>query len=561
MNYKPIAWEFLKTKHRQIDEWVEAFWTGSILLASIVLLTTNLNTLPLNNGHEAIVAQVAKEIWHSPFGTCPTLWGKPYFDHPPLQHWLIASLYSLLGMHEWVIRLPSALFTAFSVVLLYGIGREIFSQRLSALLSAFVYLSLLPIVQQGRLAMLDGPLLFWGLLMVGTVLRSRRDLRYCLGTGLGFSALCLIDGRVAFFWLFLTLLLLGWDTPRLLTCRYAIIGFGLGFIPALTWYSIHFSFYQDLFFNLSSSQRLEPLISSVWESLNPGNDGSRRSILQVLKYAWPWLIFFPFGLREILINKNLGSSKLLLVWLGVFLLLGLLFPNLPGVILSIYPAIALCVGHYLSEVWHNWPLEKPYPRLWSTLLGCFAGCLLLTGLVYHGFSRTIDPYLLAITASGTLTLGIAMLLISQKDLQFIPILCWGTYVSLLILMMSPHWQWQSYQNDDVKPVAAMIQQNVPPSETVYGRFDQVQPALNFYSDRPIYPLSEAQLRQKWQSSTVPYVLITPDHFHHLQLPQAKTLQQSAGWLLITRQKSPTPPVSPKPNPRKSPRFNPPLSTT
>ena len=43
-----------------------------------------------------------------------------------------------------------------SAVMRYAIGREIFPQRLPAVFSALIYLTLLPVARHGRLAMLDG---------------------------------------------------------------------------------------------------------------------------------------------------------------------------------------------------------------------------------------------------------------------------------------------------------------------------------------------------------------------------------------------------------------------
>ena len=135
-------------------------------------------------------------------------------------------------------RLAPAMLTAISVPLLYAIGRELFLQRLSAIFSALAYLTLLPVVRHGRLAMLDGAVLCFLLMMVLCVLRSRRNLRYALGAGIGFGLICLTKGvllglllgAIAFFFLL-------WDTPRLLTSRYLWTGFAIGIFPVIAWYT------------------------------------------------------------------------------------------------------------------------------------------------------------------------------------------------------------------------------------------------------------------------------------------------------------------------------------
>ena len=131
---------------------------------------------------------------------------------------LIAGGYKIVGVNEWTTRLPSAVLSALSVPILYGIGREIFPSRLSAIFSSLVYLTLVPVACQGRLAVADGMALCFVLLMIWCVLRSRRDLRWSLGVGLALSLITLskglvlgsLTGAIAF-------VFLSWDTPRLLT--------------------------------------------------------------------------------------------------------------------------------------------------------------------------------------------------------------------------------------------------------------------------------------------------------------------------------------------------------
>ncbi len=126
----------------------------------MLLFSINLGELPLRDWDEGTVAQVAREIWRAPAGSMrwlyPMLGGVPYHNKPPLMHLLIAWTYSLLGVNEWTTRLPGAMLTAISVPLLYCIGREIFRQRWAAIYSALIYLTMLPVVRHGRLAMLDG---------------------------------------------------------------------------------------------------------------------------------------------------------------------------------------------------------------------------------------------------------------------------------------------------------------------------------------------------------------------------------------------------------------------
>ncbi|MGL4881503.1 MAG: ArnT family glycosyltransferase, partial [Waterburya sp.] len=157
------------------------------LIAAVVLYTFNLGELPLRDWDEGIVAGVARNIWRSSFDSLtwlyPTInYDQPYWNKPPLIHWFIAISYSLFGISEWSTRIVPALLSACSVPLLYKIAIEVFTTRLAAILSACVYLTLLPIARHGRVAMLDGAIACWFCLAIWCLLRGKKDSRCLLGT-------------------------------------------------------------------------------------------------------------------------------------------------------------------------------------------------------------------------------------------------------------------------------------------------------------------------------------------------------------------------------------------
>ncbi|NJN49829.1 MAG: phospholipid carrier-dependent glycosyltransferase, partial [Alkalinema sp. RL_2_19] len=163
------------------DRRIDVLWMLFWLVTAIGLYTWQLGDLPLRDWDEGIVATVAREIWRSRFEQWVWLFpraidGGPYMNKPPLMHWLISAAYQFGGANAAMSRLPGALLSAFSVPLLYWVGRELFYRRLPAIFAAAVYLTYLPVVRQGRLAMLDGAILCFLLLMWGCLLRSRRDL-------------------------------------------------------------------------------------------------------------------------------------------------------------------------------------------------------------------------------------------------------------------------------------------------------------------------------------------------------------------------------------------------
>ena len=107
----------------QLHSRADWLWIWGLLLAALLLYTKNLGDLPLRDWDEGTVAQVAREIWHSPANWLhpKIINGEPYLNKPPLMHWLIALTYTIGGVNEQTSRLPGALLTALGIPILYSI--------------------------------------------------------------------------------------------------------------------------------------------------------------------------------------------------------------------------------------------------------------------------------------------------------------------------------------------------------------------------------------------------------------------------------------------------------
>jgi len=535
MHYQIFSWGNSKNSTHHVDRWIEALWILGLLLAAVILFSINLGDLPLRDWDEGIVAQVAREIWRSSADSWrwlyPTLGGKPYLNKPPLMHLLIAFAYSVGGVNEWTSRLPGAMLTAISVPLLYCIGREIFPQRTPALFSALVYLTLLPVVRHGRLAMLDGAVVCFFLFTMWCLLRSRRNLRYCLGVGIGFGLICLTKGILGLLLGAIALLFLIGDTPRLLTSWYLWVGIFIGTAPVALWYAAQWQHYGQSF---TDTGIVNQSLSRIWASVE-GHAGSPwYYILEILKYGWPWLIFLPQGLRLTWENRNLSWAKLVLVWSSGYLLaISIMGTKLPWYVLPIYPAIALAVGVQLAQVW-NLPRPASYPRAWVAFLLLMAVGAIF-GSFYFGFWSPVKDWelqLILAAAAGTMTL--ATILAAQGDRQFLLILFWGMYISLLLFMTSRHWIWELAEAYPVKPVAAMIQSGTPANQKIYTSYPYGRPSLNFYSDRQIIPAITNELQYHWQQNPQPYLLVDQSTLANLTLESVKRIGTAEGWTLITK---------------------------
>ncbi|MGH1396371.1 MAG: ArnT family glycosyltransferase [Trichormus sp.] len=528
-----FIWGHLEKQHRTAEKWIDWLWLVVLLMAAVLLFSVNLGDLPLRDWNEGTVAQVAKEIWRAPAEEMrwlyPTLSGEAYHNKPPLLHILIAVAYSLGGVSEWTTRLPGAMITALSVPLLYCLSREIFRHRWAAIYSALVYLTMLPVVRHGRLAMLDGVVVSFLLVMMLCILRSRRDLRYCLGIGLSFGLICLTQGLTGILFGAVAIAFLFWDTPRLLNSRYLWIAMGLGMLPVAGWYTAQILHYGKEF------------IPYGWlnQSLNPSQLTPETSqppwfyLVELVKWTWPWLIFLPQTANLVWENRNLSWARLILVWCGVYLLLiSLIGAKYSWYILPIYPCLALAFGNQLAEI-ENLPLFSNYPRTWVAGLSMLAVFASFSS-IYFSWGTHPKTDLQLIFAAVALTMTLAAILAERGDGQFLRVLFWGTYISLLLLMKSHYWVWELWEAYPVKPVAEMINRVNPRVTDIYTSFPQHRPSLNFYSDRTIIPVSNYQLQHHWHYHQQPYLLLNTSTIKSLRLDSVKTLGEAEGWKLITK---------------------------
>ena len=154
------------------------YWLWILSVAAIFLYTFNLGEFPLRDWDEGIVATVAREIYRTDLDKYVWLYpqnidGSPYWNKPPFVHGLIALNYHFFGVNELTTRIIPATISALCVPLLYLIGKEIFVTQKAAVLSAVIYLTLIPVARHNRLAMLDGVINFEFCLLIWSLLRLR----------------------------------------------------------------------------------------------------------------------------------------------------------------------------------------------------------------------------------------------------------------------------------------------------------------------------------------------------------------------------------------------------
>ncbi|MGK7896932.1 MAG: ArnT family glycosyltransferase [Xenococcus sp. (in: cyanobacteria)] len=511
----------------------DILWLWGFFLAAIFLYTYNLGEVPLRDWDEAIVATIAREIWRSNPHDYTWLFpqnldGSPYWNKPPLIHSLIALSYGCFGISEWSTRLPTAMLSALAVPLLFCIGREVFSSRLEAIYSTIVYLTLIPVVRHGRLAMLDGAIICFFALVIWCLLKEGSRY-YLLGVGLGLGLICLTKGialgvllgAIAFIFDYLN-----HQTNHNLnfSCFILIL---LGLIPAIAWYIIQIIHYGQDFIGINLGiQTFSRVLTTVENhSHSPG-----YYLGEMAKYSLPWLIFLPGGIKLGFLHRQEAWAKLALVWFGIyFIAISVMATKLPWYIMPIYPAFALLVGANLARIHRKFSIG-----LISKILLIIVNLLAWGGTIYYGWFD-FDRDLLLILAVLAILFTIANVLVKLGNFYFISIIAIALYFALFLLFNSPHWNWELGESYAVKPVAEMIRQITPAKQIIYTSYPYFRPSLDFYSDRIIIPISNQQLREKIATVNQSIYLLLPiDNLSSTSLNNSEVLAATKEWQLVKK---------------------------
>ena len=316
----------------------------------------------------------------------------------------------------------------------------------------------------------------------------------------------------------------------------------LGSLPVIGWYFLQWQYYGQQFLDVTL---LNQNFERVWNAVDNHQGPFWYYLLELLKYGWPWLIFWPTGLWLTWQSRHQTWGKLLLVWtVGYLLAISLMGTKLPWYIFPLYPAIALTVGVALTAAWHRYQhwngrslALKQIPPVWFWLLALFS-LVGMAGVVYASPWGGEPSMALALTfGTVAITSGLAALFSSRQQTRFIPTLVVGLYFALGSLMISDHWLWELGESFPVLPIASLVNEQVPPEQPVYMAYGYERPSLNFYCDRRIIALPAAELVAPWQTVRPLYLLVQDPTPFQTAAAQFTEHAQADEWHLISNQAS------------------------
>ena len=326
---------------------------GLVLCGWLVIYILPLGQRPLIMPDETRYAEIPREMLSTGDWVVPRLAGLRYFEKPPLGYWVNTTSISLLGEHEFAVRLPSAVAAGLTALLVFGFARTVSRCAKTGIFAAAVYLTFVEVYLVGTFNVLDNLLTLFLTAAIIAFHRAvvSRDARFALLAGMAAGGAFLTKGFLGFAIpaLVLTPWLL-WERRFLRSLPHAFLAVLAAIAISAPWaVLIHLQegdFWSYFFweehirrFLGEDAQHPEPLLYFV-------------VLLPLL--AFPWLCLFPaaFSGQRTRLSSSRRRSEWRLIWTWAvlpFVFFSLSRGKLMTYILPCFPALAVFVAAGVSS--------------------------------------------------------------------------------------------------------------------------------------------------------------------------------------------------------------------
>ena len=386
---------------------------------------------------DAVQAQIARNMLASGDWVTARLDGVAYLEKSPLNYWMMAVVYRIFGVRDWIARLPHALAVVLLCWVTYRFARWAFDETaglyagiaLSTSVGLFLFTRILipdPILTLA----ITGAIWAWLRLLEPDAepgLHWSFMLGCCLGVGLLLKGLIAVVFPVmaALAYMTLTRRLFSWAAWRRLHLGIAI---AVALAIAMPWYvlatlrnppyfvfSLHSGpgqyrgFFWFYFFN-------EHLLRFLGLRYPRDYNTVPRFWFWVLNLVWifPWSFYLLSApALDYRPTSRAGRTRLMAAcWIGVVMLFFTFSTTQEYYSMPIYPALALLVGSVLSSG-DRWVRAGTYALLATcTILFAVLSVVLLLvwrlpaeGDIYHALTQHPDLYTLSLGHIRDLTLN------------------------------------------------------------------------------------------------------------------------------------------------------------
>ena len=339
-------------------------WAVLILATLYVCYFSHLGAIGFVGPDEPRYAWIARDMVESGDWVTPRLYGKPWFEKPPLFYWSAAACFKLFGVSEVAARLPSAISALLATLALAWLALRLYGAETSRWL-----LLLLPttvgMIGFSHAAATDMP--FSGMLTIAMVCaavvlgltrnentpilpRTPWIALVLFGFFLGLAVLAkgpaaiILSGGAIFFWALFTK---RWRDAFRLFHPISLASFCL---TALPWYILCARRNPDFFRIFIIEHNFKRYLTPEFQHIQPF-----WYYVPVLLLAFlPWIALLLWSsiacaIHIIRTRRVYPSSLFLISWTAFcFLFFSISRSKLPGYILPAVPAIGLLLAHDLS---------------------------------------------------------------------------------------------------------------------------------------------------------------------------------------------------------------------
>lgn len=339
-----------------------------IFLAGLCLYMAFCWLIPITDPVESNYALTAKEMLQSGDWLSPRIYGEVWFDKPALIYWMLLLSYQLFGVTDFAARLPSTLFSAFSLVLVDWFVRQLGYGRKAGWHAALFLASMLEFWFLAHMVITDAALFFFHNLALCSfflaISEQRRDMALLGWVACGFGVLTkgpvglLLPGLIMCVYLFFDRKAI--HKSRLIFTPLPILAF---FLVAAPWYGWMTAVYGDRFLNTFLG--LHNYVRATVSEHSQDNVWYYYLLLYPLSML-PWTGLLLTALRSV--GQIQRTHKIFLltvigVTIGFYNLMATKYPTyifpvlfFTAVLLAIYWNNNFRLGRCISPIWSCAPL-------------------------------------------------------------------------------------------------------------------------------------------------------------------------------------------------------------
>ena len=355
------------------------------------LMLFRLEAFPLRDYDEATYGSIVRESLERQELTPLTLRGKPWFLKPPLYFSVAYESAKLFGFSEWSLRLPSALFGIFSLLLTYLIALSLTKHRLASVLAVLVLVCNGAFIEAARQVRFETALVFFVLFGAYALLRGFERPIWLIGIGIAGSGAILTKSLAVllFFPVIGILTIFAWRFSYLKRVWFWL-GLLLGVLILVPWHLAMDRAFGNAFWN---TYILDEAVHRVTDTIIGKGVTTLTYLRHLLRFAEPWFLFAvaiilynikPFWQRpREFLEAHRGALASLCIASAIFLLFALAQTKLFYYLVPLYPFLAITIGYTLAFLiaQAESALERNAGIFGTILLLCIG----FAGSLYFGF--------------------------------------------------------------------------------------------------------------------------------------------------------------------------------